>query len=136
MKESAVTEPPPSMRWREGKVFADVVSARDSVSPTPNVLEELFLWFKGIRLYYQAEMDGAPTGEDRQMQKQMLTALISMGEWLVSELRQRDITAKAGVTRADVEATLEELHVSLRVAFGGMTDARRVQVLDEVFGAA
>jgi len=43
----------------------------------------------------------------RQKQKHMLSAPISMGEWLVSELRQHDITAKAGVTRADVEATLE-----------------------------
>lgn len=70
------------------------------------------------------------------MQKQMLSALISMGEWLVSELRRQDITAKAGVTLADVEATLEELHLSLRVSFGGMTEARRAQVLDEVFGAS
>jgi len=47
-----------------------------------------------------------------------------MGEWLVRELRQYDVTAKAQVTLADVEATLEELYVSLRVSFGGMTEAR------------
>ena len=62
--------------------------------------------------------------------------LISMGEGLVGELRQHDVTAKAGVTLADVEATLEELHDSLRVSFGGMTEERRAQVLDEVFGAS
>jgi len=129
-------EPPPSARWQEGKVFAEVVNARDTDSPTPNLVEELFLWFKGVRLYYQAEMGGAPTGQERQMQKQMLSALLSMGEWLVRELRQHDITAKADVTLADVEATLEELYVSLRVSFGGMSEARRAQVLDEVFGAS
>jgi hypothetical protein len=136
MKESALMEPVSSTRWQEGKVFAEVVNARDMASPKPNILEEMFLWFKGVRLYYQAEMGGAPTEQERQMQKQMLSALISMGEWLVSELRRQDITAKAGVTLADVEATLEELHLSLRVSFGGMTEARRAQVLDEVFGAS
>jgi xanthine dehydrogenase iron-sulfur cluster and FAD-binding subunit A len=70
------------------------------------------------------------------MQKHILSTLTSMGEWLVSELRQHDITAKAGVTMADVEATLEELYVSLRISFGGMTETRRAQVLDEVFGAS
>jgi len=135
MKESGVMEPTPSTRWQEAKVFAEV-NARDMASPTPNIVEELFLWFKGAKLYYQAEMGGALTNQDRQMQKHMLSTLISMGEWLVSELRHHDITEKVGVTLADVEATLEELHVSLRVSFGGMTEARRAQVLDEVFGAS
>jgi hypothetical protein len=136
MKETGVLEPTRSTRWEEGKVFAAVVNARDLASPAPNILEELFLWFKGARLYYQAEMGGVPSDQDRQRQKQMLTSLISMGEWMVGELRQHDITAKAEVTLADVEATLEGLHDSLRVSFGGMTKARRAQVLDEVFGAS
>jgi hypothetical protein len=136
MKEPGLLEPMRSTRWEEGKVFAEVVNARDLASPTPNIVEELFLWLKGAKLYYQAEMSGTPTDQDRQRQKQMLTSLISMGEWLVNELRQHDITAKAEVTLADVEATLEELYVSLRVSFGGMTDARRAQILDEVFGAS
>jgi len=79
---------------------------------------------------------GGPTEQDRQEQKHMLSVLINVGEWLVRELRQNDVTAKADVTLADVEATLEELYVNLRVAFGGMTEARRAQVLDEVFGAS
>jgi len=112
------------------------VNARNMASPQPNMVAELCLWLEGVKLYHQGEMCGAPTDQDRQMQKQMLSVLISTGEWLVGELRQDDMTAKAGVTLADVEATLEELYVSLRVAFGGMTDARRAQVLDEVFGAA
>jgi hypothetical protein len=135
MKEAGVMEPTPSRRWQEAKVFAEV-NARDMASPTPNIVEELVLWFKGTWLYYQAEMGGAPTEQDRQLQKHMLSSLIGMGEWLVSELRQHDITAKVGVTLPDVEATLEELYVSLRVSFGGMTEERRAQVLDEVFGAS
>jgi hypothetical protein len=128
-------DPRRSTPWQEAKVFADV-NARDMVSPKPNIVEELFLWFKGVSLYHQGELGGAPTEQDRQMQKHILSVLISMGEWLVSELRQHDITAKADVTLADVEATLEELHDSLRVSFGGMTEERRAQVLNEVFGAS
>jgi hypothetical protein len=135
MKESAVMEPTRRARWQEAKVFADV-NARDMASPKPNIVEELFVWFKGVSLYHQGEMGDAPTEQDRQMQKQILSSLTSMGERLVTELRQHDITAKAGVTLADVEATLEELYVSLRISFGGMTEARRAQVLDEVFGAS
>jgi hypothetical protein len=135
MKESGVLEPTRSTRWEEAKVFAEV-NARDMASPKPNLVEDLYVWFKGVSLYHQGEMGGAPTDQDRQMQKHILSVLISMGEWLVSELPQHDITAKAGVTLADVEATLEELYDSLRVSFGGMTEARRAQVLDEVFGAS
>ena len=135
MKQTAVLEPMRRVRWQEAKVFAEV-NARDVASPKPNIIEELFVWFKGVSLYYQGEMDGAPTEQDRQIQRQILSSLTSMGERLVNELRQEDITAKAGVTLADVEATLEELYVSLRVSFGDMTETRRAQVLDEVFGAS
>jgi hypothetical protein len=135
MKESGVMESTRSTRWQEAKVFADV-NARDMASPKPNIIEELYVWFKGVSLYHQGEIGGASTEQDRQMQKHILSTLTSMGEWLVSELRQHDITAKAGVTMADVEATLEELYVSLRISFGGMTETRRAQVLDEVFGAS
>jgi hypothetical protein len=122
------------LRWQEAKVFAEV-NARDMVSPKPNMVAQLCVWFKGVSLYHQGELDGAATEEERQMQKHILSALISLGEGLLAELRKHDITAKAGVTLADVEATLEELYVSQRVSFGGMTEARRAQVLDEVFGA-
>jgi len=128
-------EPRRSTPWQEAKVFAEV-NARDMASSKPNIIEELYVWFKGVSLYHQGEMHGALTEQDRQMQKHILSVLISMGEWLVSELRQHDITAKADVTLVDVEATLEELSDSLRVLFGGMTEARRAQVLDEVFGAS
>ena len=135
MKESGVIEPAPSPRWQEAKVFAEV-NAREMASSTPNIVEELYVWFKAVSLYHQGEMGGASTEQDRRMQKHILSVLISMGEWLVTNLRQHDVTAKVDLTLADVEATLEELHDSMRVSFGGMTEARRMQVLDEVFGAS
>ena len=135
MNGPTVLESPRSVRWQDAKFFAEV-NAQDMASPNPIPVQELSPWFKGVRLYHQAEMGGAPTEEDRQMQKHMLAVLISTGEWLVSELRHHDVTANVGVTLADVEATLEALYDSQRVSFGGMTEARRAQVLDEVFGAS
>jgi hypothetical protein len=134
-----VLEAPRSVRWQDATFFAEV-NAQDMASPKPNPVQGLCIWFRSVSLYHQAEMDqiarGGPTEQDRQEQKHMLSMLINVGEWLVRELRQNDVTEKVGVTLADVEATLEELYVGLRVCFGGMTEERRNQVLDEVFGAA
>jgi len=139
MKESGVMEPTRSTRWQEAKAFAEV-NARDMALPNPNPVQGLFIWFQSVKLYHQAEMEqiarGAPTEQDRQERKHLLSVVINVGEWMVRELRQHDVTATAGVTLADVEATLEGLYESLRVSFGGMTEARRAQVLDEVFGAS
>ena len=88
MNESAVLEPPRSVRWQDAKVLCGS-NAQDMASPNPIPVEELLPWFKGVRLYHQAEMGGAPTEQDRRMQKHMLSVLISTGEWLVRELRQQ-----------------------------------------------
>ena len=132
-------EPTRSPRWQEAKVFAEV-NARGMAVPNPNPVQVLTLWFLSVSLYHQGEMEqialGEPTEQLQQEQKHVLSGVIMGGEWVVHQLRQNDVTAAAGVTLADVEATLEELHESLRVSFGGMTEGRRTQVLDEVFGAS
>src|ERR1044071_8831333 len=124
----AVPEAPRRMRWQEADLVAEV-NARQTISAQPYPIQELWPWFKSVRLYHEAETDqierGTPTEPERQSQKHMLSVLISLGECLVRELRQNDITAKLGLTLADVEATLEELYVSQRVWFGGMTEERR-----------
>jgi hypothetical protein len=133
MNGPVLLDPPRTVGWQQAAIFAEM--NQDMASPNPNPIEELWPWFKGVKAYQQAEMGGAPTEADRRMQKHMLSVLINLGEWLVRELRQHDVSANAGVKLADVEATLETLYESLRVSFGGMTEARRTQVLDEVFGA-
>jgi hypothetical protein len=138
MSKSDLLEPTGSVRWKEANFVAGANAPQMVSQPDP--VQELWPWFKSVRLYYEAETEqiarGTPTESERQEQKHMLSVLINVGEWLVRELRQNDVTGKLGVTLADVEATLDELHVSLRVWFGGMTEARREQILDEVFGAA
>jgi hypothetical protein len=138
MSKSDLLEPTGNVRWKEASFVAETNAPQLISNPEP--LQELWPWFKSVRLYYEAETEqiarGTPTESERQEQKHMLSVLINVGAWLVRELRQNDFTDKLGVTLADVEAMLDELHVSLRVCFGGMTEARREQILDEVFGAA
>jgi hypothetical protein len=135
MSEAVVSDPPYTVPWQHASIFAEV-NARDAASPNPSPVQELVLWFRAVALYHQAETGGAVTEEDRRIQKRILSALVSTGEWLVNELRQNDVTSKVNVTFADVEATLEELYVSQRIWFGGMAEERRAQVLDEVFGGS
>jgi len=134
MSESVVSDRSRPVPWQCARIVAEE-NARDLASSNPSPVQLLVLWFKAVQLYHQAEAGGAATEEDRQMQKYMLSVLISTGEGLVIQLRQHDVTSKVDVTLADVEATLEELYISQRVWFGGMTEARRAQVLEEVFGA-
>lgn len=138
MSES-VLDAPRKVRWQDADFVAEV-NSRQMASSKPNPIQELWPWFKSVRLYHEAETEqtarGTPTEQERQWQKHMLSVLINVGEWLVRELRHNDVTGQLGVTLPDVEATLEELYVSQRVWFGGMTEERRKQVLDEVFGAA
>ena len=139
MNDPAVLESPRSVRWENAKFLAEE-NARDVASSQINLVQALLIWFKSVRVYHEAETEqiarGTPSEQEQQMQRHTLSVLVNVGEWLVLELRQHDVTAKVDVTLSDVEAALEELYVNLRVRFGGMTEARRAQVLDEVFGAA
>jgi hypothetical protein len=139
MNEPVVLDALHSGRWQDVTSFAKV-NAQDMASRKPSVVQTLCIWLKSVDLYHQTEMDvipgGYPSEQDRQEQKFTLSVLINVGEWLVRHLRQNDVTANVGVTLADVEATLEELYINQRITFGGMTEERRKQVLDEVFGAA
>ena len=107
MSESVVSDRSRPVPWQCARIVAEE-NARDLASPNPSPVQSLVLWFKAVQLYHQAETGGAAAEGDRQMQKHMLSVLISTGEWLVSQLRQHDVTSKVDVTLADVEATLEE----------------------------
>jgi hypothetical protein len=110
--------------------------ANGTVPASAKRLDHLALWLKWVECYHRTYIGGAATDAERGEQKRALSALTSLGEGLVDQIRQHGVPAGAGLTLADVEATLETLYVSQRVSFGDMTEARRKQVLDEVFGAS
>src|SRR5437773_39725 len=96
----AVLDAPRRVRWQEADLVAEI-NARQPISAQPDPVQELWPWFKSVRLYHAAETDqierGTPTEPERQSQKHMLAVLISVGEWLVRELRQKDVTEKLGL---------------------------------------
>jgi hypothetical protein len=140
MNELGVVEPPRSVRWETVEDLA-AKNAKDMAALHPNrLLFILVAWFIQIEMFRDAENEtiigGTPTAPERQAHKQALATGISQGEILVSWLRKHDVTAQLWPRLADIEATLEELYDRQRVFFGGMTEQRRTQILDEVFGAS
>ena len=125
--------------WKAVEYLA-AKNAKDMDSPQRNLPFILVGWFRLVELFNQAESEQiigvTPSAQVQQAHKHLLAMFIWQGEGLVALLREHDVTARAGLTLADVEATLEELYDRQRVRYGGMTEERRAQVLDEVFGAS
>ena len=139
MSESGILETPRSVAWEALEYLASK-NAKDMDAPQRNLPFILVAWFNEVALFNQAENDQiigvTPTAQVQQAHKHILAMLIWQGEGLIALLREHDVTAQTGLTRADVEATLEELYDRQRARYGGMTEERRAQILDEVFGAS
>ena len=108
MSEAAVLETPHSVAWQAVEYLA-AKNAKDMDAPQRNLPFILVAWFNEVALFNQAESDqiigSAPTAEVQQAHKHILAMLIWQGEWLVALLREHDVTAQAGLTLADVEAS-------------------------------
>ena len=139
MKESSVLQPPRSRRLEALQVLAEE-NAEDLAAREPNLSSLIPLWFRMLQMFQRAENEtlvgGGPAALVPEGHKRTLATLIGQGESLVNLLRKHGFTEQAGVKLADVEASLEGLYDKQRVFYGGMTEARRRQVLDEVFGAS
>jgi hypothetical protein len=139
MNEPGVVEPLRSARW-DAVAFLAEKNAKDMAAPQPNLPFLLVAWFRQIEIFHDAETEriigGSPTDEERQAHRQALAMLIWQGESLGGCLREHDVSAQVAIKLSDVEAALEELYDRQRVFYGGMTEERRAQVLNEVFGAS
>jgi len=139
MKEPSVPQPPRGGRL-EAVQFLAQENAKDMAAREPNLSTVVPLWFKQLQFFQGLEdeglIGGVASGLEQQGHKRALATLIWQGETLVNLLRERGFTEQAGVTLADVEASLEGLYDKQRVFYGGMTEASRAQVLNEVFGAS
>ena len=127
------------MRWDAVEFLAEK-NAKDMAAPQPNLPFLLVAWFRQIEIFHDAESEriigGTPTEQERQAHKQALAMLVWQGESLVGCVREHDVSAQVSIKLADIEAALEELYDRQRVFYGGMTENRRAQVLNEVFGAS
>ena len=139
MKEPSVLKPPRNGRLEAVQFLAEE-NAKDMAARQPNLSFVVPLWFRQLQIFQGLEDDGLAAGGppelEQQGHKRALATLIGQGENLVKLLRDQGFAEQAGVTLADVEASLEGLYDKQRVFYGGMTEGRRAQVLNEVFGAS
>lgn len=80
----------------------------------------------------------APSQRDAAYHRGMLAIFRGLGVLLLDDLRQHeeiDIEKALGFTHQDVAAVVEELAVDERMHYGDMTEARRAEILQEVFGS-
>jgi len=139
MNEPGVAEPPRGAPWKAVEYLAEK-TAQDMAAPQWNLPFLLVGWCRQTQLFRDLENEGIiggkPAAQEQHAHKEALAMLISQGESLVACLRENDVTAQVRLTLADIEAALEDLHDRQRVFYGGMTEERRAQVLNEVFGAS
>jgi hypothetical protein len=135
--QAATLESPRSARAQALSFLAEE-AARDLSAPRQNLPFDLALWFKTVKLFHEFEneelLGQTPPENLQRAHRSELAKLIGYGEFVLERLRENDVTAQLGVTLADVEATLEELYMTQREWYGGMSETGREQILDEVFG--
>ena len=138
--EAGILETPRTATAWQVIEYMGAKNAKAVGSAQRNLSFVLVGWFNEVEVFNQAEIEQiievTPTAEAQQAHKRVLAMLIWQGEGLLDRLEERDVTAQAGLTVDDVKATLEELYDRQRTRYGGMTEARRTQILDEVFGAS
>src|SRR6266487_4218524 len=61
MSEPVVHEPPRSLRWQEANFVAEV-NSRQMISTKPDPVQELWPWFKSVRLYHEVETEQIARG--------------------------------------------------------------------------
>jgi len=103
------------------------------------LLLETLAWIATVVFFRRAESDtmylAEPSETDRRYHKRILAALIAEGERLLNCIHQADGLPQNidGIKSADVDATMEELRNTQAQWYGDMTEARRAQILKEVF---
>jgi hypothetical protein len=133
--EVAATKSP---HWQAVGLILDQ-NARDLRAKRYGRLQEAISWFKAIDLFREAEnerlIERKPTPADKRYHKTWLTALISEGERLLTELRRNGGLPRnqAGIKLSDIQATLEELYDTQAEWYGGLSSDRRIALFKDLF---
>lgn len=77
-----------------------------------------------------------PTPQDRGQHRAALTQLLATGEKILIELGQRPEVdlAPIGVDQKNLAAAIHELRLNYSEWFSGMTEGRKREIMEEVFG--
>jgi len=97
-------------------------------------------WHFTLKVFRRVESEKmvlrAPQERDTKYHKAMLAFLRGCGEMLLLELdaQQKIDPQSVGFTYADMAAVVEELKMRERELYGDMTESRRAEILQNVFG--
>jgi hypothetical protein len=114
-------------------------NARDLRAKRYGAFHEVVSWFKAIDLFRQAEkermLERTPDPIDLRYHKTWLTALISEGERLVTEIHRQGGLPRnlARIKLSDVEATVEELYDTQAEWHGSLTGDQRTFLYRQLF---
>jgi len=113
---------------------------REIAEKRNHLLRRLSTWFSLITIFRRLESDKMiavePCARDQKYHKAMAEFLIGSGGVLLLELEAHtEVDSQhIGIPFESVAAQLQELRDDLRMWHGGMTSARRTEILGDVFG--
>lgn len=127
--------------WTAVKLLIDELK-QELAERRNHLLFRITAWYFALKVFRRVEGEKMvlqePTERDSKYHKAMLAFLRGCGEILLLELgNNREIEPeRVGITFADVAAVTEELRISEREWYGDMTQSRREEILNDVFGPA
>jgi hypothetical protein len=124
-------------RWRTAGRFADVLEAEIKARHHP-LIARVVSWFNLCRLPQDLEeqmlLAPAPSSEDLQLHRSLLSQAIANGEALLLECSEADALKPLGFKLASLESKLESLRITFDQWHTETNPARQDAILREVFG--
>jgi len=105
-----------------------------------HLLFRVTAWYFAVKVFKRVEGEKTvlrkPTDRDSKYHRAILAFLRGCGEILLLEVAGHATIDPAiiGISYADIVAMVEELKMSERERYGDMTEARRSEILNDVFG--
>ncbi len=130
-------KPESSARWTAVDFLVDFQTREKRLG----LLTETLVWVASVALFRRTETEthylATPTEIDQRYHKTLLAALIAEGERLLMRIQVAEGLPENldGIKAQDIDAMVEELRNTHVQWYGGMTAARRAEILKEVFDA-
>ncbi len=105
-----------------------------------HLLFRIAAWYFALKVFKRVETEKmvlrTPADRDSKYHRAMTAFLRGCGEMLLVELgtHQEIDPERVGMSYADLGAMVEELRMSEREWYGDMTEPRRAEILNDVFG--
>jgi hypothetical protein len=124
-------------RWRTAGRFADVLEIEVKARRNP-VIARVVTWFNLCRFCQDLEeqllLTPAPSPEDVQLHRALLSSAIGSGEGLLLEITSPGALAPLGITPESIDAKIESLRITFEQWHTEVRPERQEAVLKEVFG--